>query len=367
MKRIQSIDFLRGVVMVLMAIDHSRTFLHRSFYEFNAENLKRTTPVLFFTRWITHFCAPVFIFLVGVSAYLMLKKTNDKKGVSIFLITRALLLIVLELTLFRVCWQGGDFFQPFISLLVIWAIGVSMLFLALLIWLPYRVILCLGLLILLLHNTLENVQFPEGSGMETLWAFFYRGGYGSIGKLGINFLYPVLPYFGIVALGYCLGALYSPEFSVRKRRKVLLSLGITAILVFVILRYFNLYGDPRPWVAGKNSMYSIMAFLRTTKYPVSLLYAFMTLGPALIILALIEPARNRITAFFVTIGSVPFFYYILHLILFALIANIRGFNEDSLAMEYGWFVIVVTILYLLCRMYARYKFARPNEKWLKYF
>lgn len=366
--RVHAIDFLRGVVMVLMAIDHARTFLHESFYQFNAEDLTQTTPVLFFTRWVTHFCAPVFIFLVGTSACLMLQKVQSKKQVFWFLVTRGLLLIVLELTLFRLCWQSpAAFFQPFISLLVIWAIGVSMIFLAFLIYLPYRAVLVFGLLVLFLHNTLGNISFPEGSGMATFWAFFYRGGMGSLpGGIGVFFLYPVFTYFGLVALGYCLGYLYSGAFTVQRRKALLTALGAGAIVLFIVLRYFNLYGDPNPWEAGKNGVYSLMAFLRTTKYPVSLLFALMTLGPALLALALAEGVKNAVVRFFVTIGEVPMFYYILHLVFTAATAHIIGFNSYNLLAVYGFFVSLVFVLYLLCRWYSGYKRRHPEKKWLRY-
>ena len=366
--RIHSIDFLRGVVMVFMAIDHARTFLHESFRQFNAEDLTQTTPVLFFTRWITHFCAPVFIFLVGTSAYLMLQKVKWKRQVSRFLITRGFILILLELTLFRICWQPPSaFFQPFISLLVIWAIGISMIFLAFLIHLPYKAILVFGLAVLFLHNILAPVTFPEGSARATFCAFLYSGGFANLpGGIGVFFLYSVLPYFGLVALGFCLGYLYTPAFTVQRRRVTLIWLGAGAILLFIILRYANIYGDPRPWEPGKNTLFSIMAFLRATKYPVSLLYCLMTLGPALLALAFIEPLKNRIVKFFVTIGEVPMFYYILHLIFIVIIANVAGFNSHSLLAVYGYFAFLVLILYLLCRWYGKYKFEHPEKKWLKY-
>lgn len=365
--RIHSIDFLRGVVMVLMAIDHSRTFLHEDFPVFNAEDLGKTSPALFFTRWVTHFCAPVFIFLAGTSAYLMQVKTGSKKKVFIFLITRALILIFLELTLFRFLWNfSGSFTNPFALLVVIWAIGISMIFLAFLIYLPYRAILVFGLAVLLLHNLLANVSFPEGSAMSKLWAFIYTGGFVPLGKASVFVLYPALPYFGLIALGYCLGYLFTPSFSTEKRKLILSILGTSAIVVFVILRYFNLYGDPRPWETGKNAMYSFMAFLKTTKYPVSLHFALMTLGPALLTLAFIEPIKNAAVKFFVVIGSVPMFYYVLHLIFFSTIARITGFYKYDLAMVYVWFVIVVFVLYLLCLWYSKYKFNHPEKKWLKY-
>jgi uncharacterized membrane protein len=366
--RIQSIDFLRGLVMVFMAIDHSRTFLHSSFNEFNAEDLTKTTPILFFTRWIPHFCAPVFIFLTGTAAYLMFQKIQSKKQLAGFLLSRALILIFLELTIFRFCWSHGEgLLEPFFFLPVIWAIAVSMIFLALVIWLPYRIILVLGFLILFLHNTLSGIQFPEGSGLYKFWTFFYSGGFTNLfGNVGAFFLYPVLPYFGLISLGFCLGAVYKQDYQAQRRRKLLTGMGIAAIVLFIVLRFINGYGDPHTWEPQKNTLFSIMAFLRATKYPVSLLFSLMILGPALLILAFIEPVRNGITRFFVTIGSVPMFYYILHLLFFVTIGFIRGFNKDSLLVVYVWFVIVVTILYVLCRWYAKYKFSHPEKKWLRY-
>lgn len=366
--RIQSIDFLRGVVMVLMAIDHARVFLFNS-NGLSPENLSKTTPALFFTRWVTHFCAPVFILLVGVSAFLLGKKMQSKNKLSGFLISRGLILILLELTIFRFCWnRGHGLFSPYIGLLVIWTIGISMLFLAAIIYLPYRVILAFGLAVLLLQNLLlDNISFPEGTAMASFWAFFYKAGEATLfGKLYLEFLYPVLTYFGLVSLGYCLGYVFTSAYSMQQRRKFLVVTGLMCTGAFIILRYFNIYGDPHPWQAGKDTIYSVMAFLRTTKYPVSLLYALMTLGPAILILGLIEPVRNAFTGFFVTIGSVPMFYYLLHLPAFVILGFIVGFNKYDLIVIYLFYAGVVLVLYLLCVWYAKYKFSHREKKWLRY-
>lgn len=349
--------------MVLMAIDHSRTFLHTEYAQFNAENLSKTYPLLFFTRWITHFCAPVFIFLVGTSIYLMQQKGKSKTEISLFLIKRALWLIILELTFFRFCWNP-DLSNPEIDLLVIWAIGASMLFMAFLIHLPYRVILIFGISILLFHNLLANITWTN-----LLWGALYKGGeHQFIGNVTIIFLYPLIPYFGLIALGYSLGKIYQQGFSAYKRRNILITLGTSALILFLILRFFNIYGDPKPWQPQKDFIFSFMAFLKTTKYPVSLLFTFMTLGPTLLFLAFIEPIKNKITSFFSIIGSVPMFYYTLHLPSFALIAFLSGgLNKYNLAMVYCWFAAVVFILSLLCRKYAKYKFSHPEKWWLAYF
>lgn len=353
--------------MVLMVLDHARTFLHEDFYRFNAEDLTKTTPVLFFTRWVTHICAPVFIFLVGTSTYLFQQKINSKKKVAVFLLTRGLILLLLELTLFRFCWRpNASFFEPGFSLLVIWAIGISMLFLAVLIWLPYSFILIFGLLVLFGHNMLAGVQFPEGTAMHAFWAFFYAGSGTEIGGLYVFFLYPVLPYFGLVALGYALGAVFRSEVARVRRRKILTGLGAGAIVLFIILRWLNGYGEPHPWEPQRNTLYSVMAFLRTTKYPVSLDFALMTIGPALLLLAWTENVQNRVSVFFATIGSVPLFFYILHLLFLMILALLIGFNGLPLPGVYGWFAGVVLLLYALCRWYARYKFTHPAIRWLKY-
>lgn len=351
-----------------MALDHSRTFLHEDYFRFYPEDLSQTTPALFFTRWVTHYCAPVFIFLTGTSSFLFEQKTGSKKKLFNFLISRGLILILLELTLFRACWLRFDhIFEPFIGVVVIWAIGISMIFLAFLMFLPNRVILVFGLLVVFFHNLLSGISFPEGSNMAIVWAFLYKGGGGMLfGKIYINFLYPVIPYLGLIALGYCIGYIYTPSFTIQRRRNILISAGAVAILLFLVLRYFNLYGDPSPWEARESAMYSVMAFLRTTKYPVSLLYILMTIGPSLIILALIEPVRNRVVDFFRIIGSVPMFYYILHLVFFSLLGAIVGYNKDNLVIVYGWFVILVLLLFILCRWYANYKFRHPDKRWLKY-
>jgi len=361
--RIQSIDLLRGLVMVLMAIDHSRTFLHIEYPKFNAEDLTQTYPLLFFTRWITHFCAPVFIFLTGTSVYLMLQKRKSKKEISFFLITRGLWLIILELTFFRFCWNP-DFLNPFVELLVIWAIGASMIFMALLIHLSYKTILLFGIIILIFHNLLPNIS------IDTLfWGMLYKGGiYPLIGNVKIFFLYPLIPYFGLIALGYSLGIFYQNDFSKNQRRIILIWMGTSAIILFLLLRFFNIYGDPKPWQSQKDFIYSLMAFLKTTKYPVSLLYALMTLSPALLLLAFIETVKNKVTDFFATIGSVPMFYYMLHLPAFLVITLLSGgLYKYNLLMVYVWFAMVVLILYLLCRKYSEYKFSHPEKWWLSYF
>ena len=349
--------------MVLMAIDHSRTFLHIEYPKFNAEDLAQTYPLLFFTRWITHFCAPVFIFLVGTSVYLMLQKGKSKKEISFFLLKRGIWLIILELTLFRLCCNP-DFLNPEIDLLVIWAIGVSMIFMALLIHLSYKAILFFGICVLLFHNLLQNITWDN-----FLWGALYKGGaYPLIGNVKIFFLYPLIPYFGFIALGYSLGKIYQNDFNKNKRRKILIWTGTSAIILFLTLRCFNIYGDPQPWQPQKDFIYSLMAFLKTTKYPVSLLYSFMTLAPALLFLAFIEPVKNKVTDFFATIGSVPMFYYILHLPAFLIVALLSGgLNKYNLLMVYVWFAMVVFILYLLCKRYAKYKFSHPEKTWLSYF
>jgi uncharacterized membrane protein len=386
--RVQSIDLLRGIVIVIMALDHVRDFLHIEGATGDPTNMQTTTPILFFTRFITHFCAPVFVFLAGTSGFLQgLRKS--KKELSLFLIKRGFWLVLAELIImtFGITFDPG--YHVFI-LQVIWAIGVSMIILGLLIWLPFPVILFYGLVIVLFHNMLDKPEAAYAVRNEQLpfwWRLIHGGPF--IEPLNdqrrIFGLYALGPWSGVMALGYCFGKLFQKDIDPAWRRKALLFIGTGAILLFIVLRWINDYGNPRPWAEQpRGSIYSFLSFLNTNKYPPSLMYLCMTLGPAILTLALIEKVQNRFTAFFVTIGRVPFFFYILHFYLIHLICMILfyasgygakdieppglvklffrpnefGFN---LWIVYGVWISVVLLLYPLCKKYDRYKTANP--KW----
>jgi len=382
--------------MVIMALDHCRDFLHFDAWAHDPLDFLYTTPPLFLTRWITHFCAPNFIFLAGLSAYLYGQKRGGE--LTRFLITRGLWLILLEMTLFKYLWMG-DFIVTVsqqgninfnFAAMVIWAIGISMIFLALWRKLPYYVVLITGLLIVFLHNLTDKYTPDTTAIWGKVWWMLHKfgalnAGTLSLGSKDIGFhifvLYPVLPYFGLICLGYCVGKLYTPGFTAEARQRTLVFLGTGCIALFVVLRIFNIYGDASPWTPYRNLwssaadyVFSLLSFVNTTKYPCSLLYILMTVGPALIFLAVAENAENAITRFFITIGKVPMFYYILHLVLIHLITfmlqKLNNYDEPRnhyhLPTVYFAWMFVVFILYFPCSWFANYKAAHPEKKWLSY-
>jgi uncharacterized membrane protein len=387
-QRINSIDIMRGLVMVTMALDHARDFFHQGAMVNDPTNLTITTPALFFTRWITHYCAPTFVFLAGTSIFLNLQK-KSKSELSMFLLTRGFWLIVLEFVVVRF----GILFNFYYDVLifqVIWGIGASMVCMAALIHLNYKAILIIGLAIVFGHNIFDAYLLKQGDPFYAAWVVFRQAGFASISENHNWFVpYPLLPWLGIMMLGFCTGKLYSGEFKKEERQKYLLMLGGGAIALFVILRFINSYGDPAPWAVQKNGVYTLMSFVNTTKYPVSLLYTLMTLGPLLVVLSLMERVNINIIKPFHVFGRVPMFYYILHFYLIHIISiflflNKTGkswseldfhFNQSfggitpeggySLVITYILWISVVIFLYPLCVWYNRYK-STHRHWWLSY-
>jgi uncharacterized membrane protein len=386
--RITSIDLLRGIVMVIMAIDHVRDFFHIQASTGNPTDMATTTPQLFFTRWITHFCAPTFVFLAGTSAYLSgIKKT--KAELSIFLMKRGLWLIAVELVVMSLAFTFNPLYNVLI-LQVIWAIGISMVLLSLIIRLPMNVILAIGLLIVFSHNLLD---YPEAAIMGKAgfwWDLVHHGRfaiYTIFPKHIVIILYAFGPWFGVMCCGYCFGKLYEKNFVPEARRKILVRLGFGLIILFIVLRFINAYGDPVPWSHQRNGVYSFLSFLNTNKYPPSLMYLCMTLGPAILSLAFIEKVQNKLANFFIVFGRVPFFYYVVHFFFIHILCVIAFFisgytTKDiipkstpflfrpddfgySLPVVYAiWFFIIIT-LYPLCKWYSKYKSTR-HQWWLSY-
>ncbi|HEV8429834.1 MAG TPA: heparan-alpha-glucosaminide N-acetyltransferase domain-containing protein [Pyrinomonadaceae bacterium] len=398
-RRIDSIDLLRGIVMVIMMLDHTRDFVHNAALAFDPTDLSRTNVALFITRWITHFCAPVFVFLAGTGAYLQWARGKSKKQLSRFLVTRGLWLIVLEVTIikFGVTFSLDYRFAGFLQ--VIWVIGVSMIVLAALIHLPRSVILAFGLLMIALHNLLDGIRVTgfrgptrpmPGLGAK-LWILLHQpfDGFPVLGwPSPVAFvIYPLIPWIGVMACGYVFGALY--RLHPQPRRRLLLIIGSSATLLFIILRAINLYGDPSEWAPQKNIVYTVLSFVNTTKYPPSLIFLLMTLGPAILALAFFESEAPRgwIRNFFVTFGRVPLFFYLLqwytaHLIslllhfvfgkptsfLFQAPLNFGpppegiGFN---LGVVYLSWIAGVLLLYPLCKWFAGVK-QRRKDWWLSY-
>lgn len=386
--RVNSIDILRGLVMVIMALDHVRDFFHFDAFQHDPLDVSTTTPVLFFTRYITHYCAPTFVFLAGTSAYLSgLRKSKAELGA--FLIKRGLWLVIAEFVIVAL----GMTFDPLYHLQVfqvIWATGISMIFLGLFVSLKfsYSLILAIGLIIVFGHNLLDHVQM--GTGRNFWWDLVHAGQfsfYSYAPSRGGLIVYPFLPWVGIITVGYAFGKLFESSVPPVVRRKGILTIGFSLIALFIILRLINHYGNPSPWKMQDTSLKTFLNFLDVNKYPPSLMYTCVTLGPALIFLALIEGVRNRVTAFFEIYGRVPFFYYVVHFYLIHTISLIgfylSGYGTKDIVdtrtpflfrpLTYGfdlWVVYlvwigIVLLLYPLCRKFNNYK-STHRQWWLSY-
>ena len=387
--RIQSIDVVRGIVMLIMALDHVRDYFHRDAFLYSPTDLTQTSATLFFTRFVTHFCAPVFVLLAGTSAYLYGVK-NGSRALSRFLLTRGLWLVLVEILVISPLRTFNPLL-PLLNLQVIWAIGISMILLAALIRLPRAAVLALGIALVAGHNAFDGIDVPGNGGAAFLWSLLHVPGHFTFGFLSVNVIYPVAPWIGVIALRYCLGTLYAPGFDGRTRRHILLVTGLGALGVFALLRGLNLYGDPAPWSPQLEPVFSALSVLNVTKYPPSLLYVLITLGPACVLLAWIEKVRNRTTATLAVFGRVPMFYYIAHILLIHLLASpavmiaghpwtdmildgrvnasaaLHGYGFN-LAVVYGVWIGLIVMLYPLCSRFDRYK--RENQArmwWLSYF
>ena len=394
--RVEAVDLLRGLVMVIMLLDHTRDYVHTDGLRFDPTDLTQTTTALFLTRWVTHYCAPVFVMLAGTGAYLQLARGKTKAELSRFLLTRGLWLIVLEFTVVRwlvfldLSYGQLGFAQ------VIWAIGASMIVLAALIHLPMRAVLGIGLAMILLHNALDGIRVapwqgpgsPVPSFLGGLWMVLHQPGalpvFGFPGPV-LFVLYPLVPLIGVMAVGYALGAVY--DLSPERRRRLLLSIGTAVTVGFVVLRAVNVYGDPSRWAVQTRPVFTVLSFLNTTKYPTSLLFLAMTLGPALVALALFERAdRGRIARWLVTYGRVPLFFYLLqwvwaHAMGIGLSLAAGKPTNHLFGAPFGnpipadagfplWVVYLVwaagvVALYPLCRWFAALK-QRRRDRWLSY-
>ncbi len=392
-KRVESIDILRGIVMVIMALDHVRDYFHIGANLDDPLNLSTTSPALYATRWITHFCAPIFVFLSGTSIYLQsLRKT--KKELSSFLIKRGLWLIVAEWVIVAFGWTFNPHYI-IIPFQVIWAIGISMVILGLLILirLPYKIIFILGLLIVFGHNLLDIPEAAPGFRSNFWWDLFHHGvftPYRITGNYYVMLVYPFPAWTGLMMLGYCAGILFTSKYTSQQRRKMLTGMGLGLILFFVVLRFSNVYGDPVDWTTQKNGFYTFLSFMKVNKYPPSLLYLCITIGPALLFLAFIEKIKNGFTNFMLVFGRTAFFYYILHIYLVHVLAAICFFARGhsfadathvgdqfpfffvapgegyNLWVVYGVWVLVVMTLYPLCKWYDKYKTSHKEKWWLSY-
>jgi len=386
--RIQSIDLLRGLIMIIMALDHVRDYICSSSFLFDPLDLTKTNGSLFFTRWITHFCAPVFMLLAGTSAYLTGQK-KTKKELSAFLFKRGLWLVFLEMIVVNFAWSF-NIKLPIIFFITIWALGISMMVLAVLIHLPKKIILAFCIIIIAGHNLLDTIHVPGNTLPGFGWALLHEQQFfnweGKIWLVG----YPLIPWIGVMPLGYCLGRWYAADYDAVKRRRNLRILGISAIILFILLRFSNVYGDPVRWIAQKDNFFTFLSFMNVNKYPPSLLYLLITLGPALLFLAYTEHLKGALVRVITVYGRVPMFYYLIHIYIIHLIAlfasvfipgqnwrlwildepiwfttGLKGYGF-SLPVCYLIWIAVVVAVYPLCKVYDRYKQSHKEKWWLSY-
>ncbi len=392
-ERIYSIDLLRGVVMMIMLLDHTRDFVHHGALSSDPTDLTSTDVAVFMTRWITHFCAPAFVFLSGISIYLQRLNGKPNNELSRFLFTRGLWLVLLEFTIVRLGMVFNFDYSFFGMAQVIWVIGVSMIVMAGVIYLPVKITGALGLAMIIVHNVLDRFQLAPDAAFsgtadlgQKVWLIFHQMGVVPLGESGmaIFFAYPLIPWVGVMAAGWAFGSIYTWEAD--RRRKVLYGVGVAATII-IVLRFSNLYGDPVPWSVQSSTPFTILSFLNTTKYPPSLLYLLMTLGPSLILLAATDGIDGKAIwqRIAITFGRVPLFFYILQWftahsagVVLSLITGksisyfFMNFGENGQAapQDYGFSLPVVyaawigglVILFPLCYWYGEYK--RKNKHWL---
>lgn len=384
--RIQSIDILRGLVMIIMALDHTRDFFHITAMTADPLDPGTTTTTLFFTRWITHFCAPIFVFLSGLSAYLSAQNKTPAQAGS-FLVKRGIWLIFIEIIIVTL----GLTFNPlynFIILQVIWAIGWSMILLGILSRVSYQLVFAIGVILIFGHDALNLLSLPQ-TGAAAIFLKVILNASGTVLPLDsthfIGVFYAILPWTGIMFMGYSTGIWFTKGFPALKRKNYLLISGLSLIVIFIILRATNLYGDPSPRKDYPTLMQDLLSLFNASKYPPSLSYFCMTIGPALILLALLEKTKNKVSTVIANYGSVPFFYYILHFYLLHLLLVIAFFLTGhqvkeivqvpflfrpvnfgfSLHIVYLIWLFLVAVLYKPCLWFKNFR-STHQQWWLKY-
>jgi uncharacterized membrane protein len=377
--RVQSIDLLRGAVMMIMALDHIREFTHADSQIFQPDDLRRASALLFFTRWITHFCAPVFMLTAGIGAFLW-ARGKTRRQLSRFLLTRGLWLIALELLVVHLAFNF-NFDYGFIILNIFWALGWSMICLAGLCRVPMPLLTGFCITIIAVHNLMDKLPFKSW-----IWNFLHQIGVVQFHGTTIVFAYSLIPWFAVMALGYCVGPVFTWE--PERRRRFLIGWGIGLAIAFIVIRALNIYGDPVPW---QHQFRPVLSFLRVNKYPPSLDFLLMTLGPALIVMGLLEKVRASAKNPFLIFGRVPLFYFVVHIFLIhagAILLSYFKYGDGSfffnplpsmggpaklfppnygfsLGVVYAFWVTLIVVLYPLCRWFAGVK-QRRTDWWLGY-
>ncbi|WP_420148007.1 DUF1624 domain-containing protein [Spirosoma sp.] len=384
MKRVVSIDVTRGLVMIIMALDHVRDLLHTSALTQNPADLTTTTPAIFLTRWVTHLCAPTFVFLSGTSAYLSLRKRNDESARR-FLLKRGVVLVLLELTIINFAFWFDLHFHS-LMLQVIYAIGGGLIMLSFLAKLPVKTVGAIGLGIVFLHNILQIVPTFTNPAARLAWSLFFRTDFFSFGpSFALLVGYPLIPWLGIMLVGYAFGQLMTQP--IEQRKPLLLRIGLGSLTLFVLLRFLNVYGDPAPWSTQKDGLFTFLSFINVTKYPPSLQYDLLLLGLMFLILSATDGVSNAFTRWLTVYGKVPMFYYVLHWYLVHLsmigMSLLQGYSLAdipsgplnfgrpagagiSLELVYVVWISLVLVLYPLCKWYGRYKAAHPEIGLLRY-
>lgn len=388
--RLFSIDALRGLVMIIMALDHVRDFFHAEAAVFSPTDLTRSTAILFFTRWITHFCLPVFMFAAGVGAGLFGQRAGTSR-LSRFLLTRGLWFIALELTVMQFAYNFNFSYRFLILLLILWIFGICMAAMAALVYLPPRFLAALSIAIIVLHNCLDGIQAARFGSLAWAWNLLHQPGVIQVAGKPVLVTYTFLPWVGVMAAGFCFAQIF--RFEPQVRRRILLRTGLALTLAFIVIRAVNHYADPVPWTHQKSAIFTLLSFLNCTKYPGSLDFILMTIGPALLVLAWFDRLTFKDTNPLIVFGRVPMFYFVLHFylihVLVAFFAWLRYGNSTahfifnpvpsmggpaklfpqefgySLWTVYGIWLFVVVLLYPLCRWFAKVKATR-RDWWLSY-
>lgn len=385
-KRINSIDVTRGLVMVIMALDHVRDFMHTTSMSASPTNLQTTTTLLFMTRWITHLCAPTFVFLSGVSAYISFRRSTSFSETRSFLLKRGIWLVILEFTFVNFALWFDIHFR-FMIMEVISAIGLSFIVLSFLLKMPALTIGILGLILIFSHDLLAIVSVPQNQIITFISAILFRPTLLQISpSFSAYTAYPLTPWLGIMLVGFSSGVFF--EMPVEKRTRIFLRTGFVALGMFTVIRFINIYGDPVKWEVQKNAVFTFLSFINTTKYPVSLLFILLFAGITFLLLYISEKVSNSFTAILSVYGKTPLFYFVIHLFiihsLMFVMLYLQGFSGSdflfgafnngrpktgggiSLGIIYLVWLGVVVSLYPLCKWFGRYKSEHPENGLLRY-
>jgi len=380
-QRIESIDLLRGLVMIIMALDHVRDYV---FHAVDPTNMQTTFPALFFTRWITHFCAPLFMFLAGTGAFLSLGRGKTKRDLAWFLFSRGVFLLLAEYTIMQLAWTFSFHWLP-IMFITLSALGTAMIFLSGAIFLPRWLVVTTCLALVLFHNAFDNFHAASWGSSYWVWALLHEQNFirDQHGVVWLLTGYPIIPWIGVMPLGYYFGAILKMEPA--KRQRALYMLGGSLTAAFFVLRAINRYGDPQPWHVYPTTAQTVMAFFNCQKYPPSLAYLLMTIGPGIAVLPMLENVKNRVAQWVMVFGRVPMFYYVLHVFVVHAVAvgMALAFHKPapwtplwffgtippnfgfSLWVVYGLWIAIIVALYPACQSYAELK-KRRKDWWLGY-